>query len=1003
MKKMKKLKICLASGLAFVSMLGGIFVGSWNALAESAPEAQKASSLWEEVDGITLEDNVDVPDYMKYGRYANSFKGEQNIIEITSDEEQNLEPWELNGLKITSDMDDKSISYKHTLDLNGLTTADEFLTFAPIPAVQSAQDYTEIEILLEDADDASNYVKVTFTHYTLWAAGTRVLVTTPNISASSGPTLYIGAFKGLTTDAYQSGTNFRHRPIKMRYDVQKKVVSVVGEAGELKEIRDLDDESDVGYGKAWEGFKNNRVNLTITMRGFVAQEAQVMILNVCGQEMNGATLVDKAAPKFSFEEQAAVQPTAQVGKQYSLFEAQCWDVVSGNRPYDVTVLSPSGKNVEVADGAFVPTESGYYRITYTASDAVGNVANKEFKILATNALSPITIEAETASGSYLVGKNIPVYEPSAQGGSGILDITTEVVRIGGGERVTISEGEFKPMLGGTYCVIYTATDYLGNKGTKTITYEVETTESVIVESITELTRLFDGVQVRFPQPIAYDYVTLVGNKLNAKYEISVYDKQNAKELLTDGVFTPDLEQYGESVKVEYVIYANNDATKTKAITYTYDVPLYSREIDERTVGQIEDYFVFDKEAFTTSYNPDNESEFLKFYTEQVATSHSISFANPLLADGFYVSFVLPAGEQNFGSLTISLRDSINSQIGFDLELYDTMPSHDKDYTTFVRSGGVRYAMNGTGNKFAYVANPKYDKDNPNGEEEYLRDPETGEYLIEEVSSRTPMSLEFKDGKVVDYSGHVVLRPKVGFDGKSFNGFPSGKTYVTFTFKDVTGASSLMLSQICTQMLYVEYEDDERVPFTDTSEPMIVLSEDVRNDYLINQMVKVPAAMGFDVVTPNVDVYVTVKSPSGRLVYNRVLANEDLYFLLDSQGKYTITYEAEDADNGTRKVYTIKAKDVTPPTIAVAATALEGRVGKTTAIPTAILLDDVDQTPRLYIMIITPKGTIITLGERTEENEIASYTFTEKGTYYIRYYALDNTYNASFTDIPVVVS
>ena len=265
-------------------------------------------------------------------------------------------------------------------------------------------------------------------------------------------------------------------------------------------------------------------------------------------------------------------------------------------------------------------------------------------------------------------------------------------------------------------------------------------------------------------------------------------------------------------------------------------------------------------------------------------------------------------------------------------------------------------------------------------------------------------LAYKDGKLVDYSGHVICRPKVGFNGKSFSGFPSGKVYVTYTFNDVTGATSLLMSQLCTQMLYVEYEDDgSMIPFEDTSEPMIVLSKDVRNDYLLNQMVEVPSAMGFDVVTPNIDVYVTVKSPSGRLIYNRVLANEDLYFLLDSQGRYTITYEAEDADNGTRKVYTIRAKDVTPPTIAVSATQLTGSVGKEVSIPKAVLLDDVDQNPRLYILIITPQATIITLGERTAENAIATYTFTKKGTYYIRYYAYDSTYNGAYVDIPVVIS
>ncbi len=1011
MEKMKKLKICIASGLAFASMLGGVFVGVRHTVAEDAQDAlkvQTASSLWENVEGITLENNVDVPDYMKYGKYSTVFKSADDVKEAT-EEKQNLEPWELNGMKMTSELDNMSISYKNTLDLTGFTTADEFLTVAPIPMVQSAHDYTELEFLLQDADDEDNYLKITLAHYILWPAGTTVTAETPNVSPT-GHNIYIGAFKGLTKDIHTNYlgdrdiSEFRHRPIKLRYDEKKKLVSLVAAAGEMDGIVDLDDESSVGYGNAWKGFKNNRVKLTVTMRGFVAQEAQLMILNVCGQGMNGATLADETAPKFSFEEAANVTPTAQVGKKYSLYDTQCLDVVSGQREYSCTIVSPSGKDVKIANGGFIPTESGYYTLTYAATDVAGNATNETFKVLATSALPPITIEADAVSGSFSVGDNIPVYEATAQGGSGMLNVTTEVVRIGGGERVTIKEGEFTPMLGGTYCVVYTATDYLGNTATKTISYEVAQPQSVVMESITELKRLFDGVQVRFPQPVAYDYVTRVGNKLNAKYEISVYDKDDAKEVLTDGIFTPDREQYGDSVKVEYVVYANNDTTRANAFTYTYEVPLFSREIDENTTGQIEDYFVFDKEVFTTSYNPDKKSEFLKFRTEQAAQSHSIAFANPLLAEGFYMSFMLPAGEQNYTSLTISLRDSINSQIGFDLELIDMTEGNHKDTMTYVRSGGVNYAMNGTGNVFKKIANPDYVKDVSDPEDEFLKDPETGEYLIQEVSSATPLELTFKDGKIIDYTGHVVLRPTVGFNGKSFNGFPSGKVYATFTFNDVTGASSLMISQLSTQLLRMQYDKDGSIlPFTDVTKPQIVLSEDVRNNYILNDVVEVPSAMGFDVITPNIDVYVTVKSPSGRVLYDRVLATESLYFILDSQGRYTITYEAEDADNGTRKVYTIKANDVTAPTIAVSVSELNVRVNQTISLPNAVLLDDMDQDPRLCIMIIMPSSTIITLGEPTEAEPIDSYTFTEKGTYYIRYCAFDSTYNIGITDIPVVVS
>ena len=985
MGKMKKSIACIVAGLAFVTTLGGIFVGTRLTNAEDAPATQTASSLWETVEGITLEDNVDVPDYMKYGYYATDYQNPKTLKNVNSDDKQNLEPWEMNGLKMISEADNRSISFKNTLDISSFTKYDDLITLAPIPTVRGVPDYTEVEVLLQDAEDENNYLKITLKNRNYELGDVQIFVETPLSSIRTA--CRIGAFKGYTSDAKEIENDdidigvekHRHRATKLRYDPTTKRVTVVRQAGFLEDMYALDSESAVGYGKAWKGFKNNRVKLSVTMRGFSAQKAQLMILNVCGQGMNGDALVDESAPVFSFGEEAKIIPNAQVGKSYPLYEAHSLDVVSGRIEQVCTVVSPTGQNVEIKDGAFTPTKGGYYTLTYAATDAAGNKASKTFEIFATSALNPITINAEQVSGDFYVGNHIPVSEATAQGGSGILDVTMEVVRIGGAERIVVEEGEFTPILGGTYCVIYTATDYLGNTATKTLSYEVKQStkiEAWTVESLTELKRLFDGVPVYFPQPVAYDYVAYVGNKLNAQCEIAVYDKQGAKEVLKDGIFTPDKERYGDSVKVEYVIYPNNDPTKANAYVYEYDVPLYAKEADGTATGQLEDYFQYDKEAVTTSYNPDSNSEYIKFYTEKEATTQSIAFVNPVIADGFSLAFAFPAGEQNWSSFTISLRDSVDSRIGFDMEL-EEIPKNKT--SMFLWSGGTKYSINGAGNTF---------------------DETTGV----EIPSKTPLLLTYQGGKVRDYTNAVAFTPKVNFDGRKFVGFTSNKVYVTFTFKDVTGASSLMLSQICTQTLYAEYDHKGNMEtFEDIIEPTISLLTDVKNAYFINQTVEIPVAIGYDVLTPYVPVYVTVKGPSGKKIFDKELVTEGLTFELDVRGKYTITYEADDTENPSKKVYTIRTKDDTPPTVAVSATQLTGKVGKKISLPTALVLDDVDQSPRLFIMIVTPKAKIIMLGERTNENMIDSYTFTESGKYYVRYYALDESYNVTITDIPVVIS
>lgn len=988
-----KLRATIILVLTFVVCGMGLFLSLKSGRAANAVSEVNAASLWENVEGFTVENNVDVPDYMKYGKYSTVYSS-QEMSSVSNDEEQNLEDWELNGVKITSEIDNKSISFKNTVDISNFKTYDEFLTFTPLTSNRGAYDYTEIQFVLQDADDEDNYLKITVKYNRWYWASVIISAETPNIEASGyrwgdsvgGEVYYgladrcfIGAFQGYTQETKYSEKDIdvRHRAIKLHYDTAEKLLSVTCQSGEVRPVLDLDDGHSVGYGNEWKGFKNNRVKLSVIMRGFVADKAQMMFLNVFGQKMNGETLSDVDAPIFSFGEEAEAAPVAEVGKAYPIYTAQCLDVVSGETAYECAVISPSGKTINIADDAFVPTEGGYYTIKYAAADECGNKAEKTFSVLATTALTPITINAKADEGTFKTGDFISVYEATANGGSGCLKVTVSVGRIGGGETVEINDGGFTPLLGGKYCVVYTAVDYVGNVATKTLTYEVLQSDNVVVETVTELKRLFDGVGVLFPAPIAYDYSTRIGCKLNAQYEIAVYDKQNSRSVLDGGEFLPDKEKYGDSVKVEYLIYANNDTQKEKAVNYSYTVPIYATSSDGTATGQAEDYFIYDKTTFATSYNPDSNSGYIKFYTEQNGT-HSIEFANPVRAERLSVDFALPAGEQNYESLTISLRDSVNGRIGFDLELIDIKTGADKDTKTYVRYRDVNYAMSGTGNSF--------DKKG------------------EEVASSVPLSLKYTGGQILDYNGNVVLTPDKNVDGSAFNGFSSGKIYITFTFNGIGGESSIMLTQISTQTLYADYNiKNELIDFTDVVSPTIALNTDILDAYYLNQIVEVPSAEGYDVLSPNLSVYVTVKNPNGKNLYQKTLATEGLSFVMDMRGRYTITYEVEDASgNTTRKTYNISAKDSVAPTITIETKQLSCKAGKSLNLPNAIIQDDVDENPSLYIMIVTPSAKIISLGLSTAENPVKNYTFTSKGTYYIRYYAVDSSYNVTIKDIPVAV-
>lgn len=136
------------------------------------------------------------------------------------------------------------------------------------------------------------------------------------------------------------------------------------------------------------------------------------------------------------------------------------------------------------------------------------------------------------------------------------------------------------------------------------------------------------------------------------------------------------------------------------------------------------------------------------------------------AENFSLSFAIPAAYQNFDSLVITLSDSVRADITFDLELRKiTTGVVDPDTKTFVDYNGIRYAMNGRFNKWV-----------------------TQNGMLTESNSVTPMRITYHDGIVGDADGDV-LTVTHNTNGTAFYGFPSGKVYVDFTFRDVDGSTA----------------------------------------------------------------------------------------------------------------------------------------------------------------------------------------------------------------------
>lgn len=961
--------------------------------------------LFEATSGFTVQANTDVPDYMKYGTFYDSKTATYQTVDENSEEDY-LEDWETNGVLLTSTAANKKIYYSNVLDISSFTTKDDFLVFAPINSVRGSADFTAMTITLEDADDETNYVQIDLLVNPWWGKNTMIGISTPNFSSrgyrwgdwiggdvgtwcSDKIAISFSGYSDEDGNATTSDEANRFRAFKLHYDTEEMLFSATIHRGQVIPILKLNDGHSVGYGKEWGGFKKNRVKLSVSMSSFTSSSASVMMLNVFGQGLNGETVNDTTAPSMTFDETASQTPMAKVGKAYPVYGCSADDVVSGECSVEKTLTAPSGEKTTLTGDSFVPTQSGYYTLTYRASDSAGNAAEKSFRILAKNAIAALTIEAEGAGEAYAVGSRIPVGEAALSGGAGVLSCEVEVRRVGGTEILPITDGAFVPMLAGDYYVVYTARDYIGNVVTKTLSYSVAANPSPVADPLQKLQRLYDGVTVEMPVPTAYDYATALGSRLSATYTLTAQSEDGSySEMVEGGKFTPSKEKFGDSVTFVYVISSVGDSTKQEIVSYSVDLMEVPKQLDG--------YFVYDENEFIVTRNSKEESGYLRFTTKEGVTGdRSFSFANPIGARMFEVAFAIPAKEQNFQTFTVKLRDSANASIGFDMQLRAMTSGSDKTRCTYVRSGGVDYAMKGVFNSL----------DSAGGE----------------ASSATPMLLKYSNGSILDYSGDTVFTPTANYDGKTFDGFPSGKVYVSFEFEGVEGTSGITLTALSTQTMYAEYHrtTGELLPFKDEIRSTILLDKDVPDTFKIGQTVEIPYACAYDVLSPCVDVKVSLRTPNGTYLYKEVLSEKGMSFKLDSYGRYTLTYEAKDGSGKTTLLsYTIRATDTLAPDVVVLSKSqVTVKVGEALTIPKAVVTDDRDIEPRLFVMIVKPDATLLTLGEydfesgkvltyETDSNDqrvaVTKYTFSQKGTYSIRYYALDSEYNVTIVDVSVRV-
>lgn len=1002
MKKSKlKNVIALACACCLCLLLSATAI--WSDGRADEPTVVEPKSLWSEVDTnlATIEQNVPSPDFVTVGILT-------RWVIYTEENPAPMPDYVKSGVKVTVPTNGVSVEYQNIIDLNTLDNGKPLLDWMPLANERGTASMSRFTVRLEDVYDESNYIDVVF-----WQGYYRMFwnVDFDGREAKHELMYEFGDFSNQPTWHYDKEHSLVS-PYSLRYDRSSGAFSVYRyyeDGVALKNSLNPTSFDDFGT-KTFKGFTDNLVKMTLTVNA-INEECSYYIYNVAGQGMNGATISDTQAPSFHIDKPAEI-PKAYVGKSYNLFDAQAYDVIDGKIDHEIRLFEPNAYKTDydsddyvVVTDSFTPTAPGKYVALYYAEDAAGNATSIEVNIRSAHIWDELEIATEplvgTAPGEddvYEAGNPIAVPKYKVVGGSGEYTTSVKAYSILDNAEIEIKNGYAVTTKAGNYKFVITAIDYVGNRVTKNVYFDVKSSRVPVLRGTPNMFKQFyDGKAVELPTVEAYDYNSYPGVPLGADFKVIAISESNVETEIYNSAngqsriaFLPSKTVYGNEITIKYVYKCKkgswdepDDCLIKEFVVPVLDAPQYYY-----------DYYYAD-DGTTRGGNTNDEyknaNRYVSFKSD--GTASTFGFVNPVAANDASVEMTFPASGQAFSGFTVRFVDAFNSEVGFETTIYKISGTYVNNST--LKYGGYEYRI-------------------PGGFD--LADGNYG------TAGKTPIKLAYDDGKLYAYGNTFVCNVDKDFNGEPFDGFPSGAVRLEFKFGSPQENAQVNISNIAGQAMQIKYKNGVPEIVKDNAKPKInVLYDEAQ--YSLGDIIDIPYAYAVDTLSSakvNADgeaevvrVYVEVFDPSRQAILSKRELTRNLSFSIGEYGNYEIKYSATDAGNNSATYSVIvKAEDVTAPIITLSDSrkSFTAKVGEKTWIPAAVVLDNV--TPYEYIKlsctVIKPNGKIVSVAKaEVESNDRYSSYFAyvpdTAGTHKITYLAIDEAGNIAMKYVTMIVS
>ena len=864
---------------------------------------------------------------------------------------------DIRGLLVTGYSDGASVRYSKVLNLSRKTRSESFIELAVQPTVYGEEDFNQLDILLTDVHDSTNFVKI-IVYKGSWGNAISF------VKAGAKGQVVFGLEKGKKATRFDLGTSVMmsfagnrvigSETLKLYYDNENKAVyaDTLRTPSDNGLVNDLDSVDLQGETSVWGGFTTGEVILTVTQSSFNGAQGSYLITSIDGQPLGNTVINDNTPPEIYLDtlNYGNSTPVGVAGKSYKVFDARAYDRSDGEeREVETSVYSNYGTSsvvaYEVVNGTFVPDVRGEYTVVYRAFDKHGNASSRSYKVSVNASAEPIVAEFPSdLKTSYFVGEKIFAPDVKTSGGSGKHTITVVLEKDGS----IVSEfegGSYTFERAGVYELKTKAVDYVGDEKVFGKQITVAVSNAPIAEFPAMPKAFINGKTYKLPSFEAYDYTS--GSKKSAIVETRVYLGPVAigdGTVLENGVITANYPASVSAVTVRLSAKAATGGIESR----DYVIPVL--HVSDDNGLHLEKLFI------TSGVAADPKL----MYSDFVSSSDgaTFEFANPVIADDLTLEFGGDKKANAFGGVTITLTDSSDGNVSLSF-------SFKKGSSTSTAS-----AFSATGAKKNTAIGSFYNDDD----------------------LAMPFRLNYKNMTCSLYDMNAIeqiAKFTLCDNGSAFNGFPSGMVTVKFTFDGVVGNSVVRLAKIANQPI----TNRDR----DAISPQITFETEVPLTGRKGEVVRLPKAVISDLIDPNASASLTVTSPDGvKIISDNNITSSGAEFTPTRYGVYRVVYTAMDEDgNEARQTFRITVDDLVKPVLTVSGAVPEkGAVGKSVNLPVATATDDFTENLKVEIFVIDPDGVMYPLDGNTLKLTIA-------GKYRIRYFARDDNYNFAYEEFALI--